>query len=190
MSNFRLAVEQLGEKPTQHRFEVGPGWWADRQPDTDRPTETVRSPFVFVLDAARVGGGILLEGRFEGEIEVECGRCTRRYPHALREGFRLMLEPATRDFEPVDPEGRQDLAEKGVWLGEDLEAGWFQGPLIRLDDYFGEIIALSMPLQPLCKEDCPGICPHCGVNRAETPCDCVDEQIESPFAVLARLKKS
>ena len=189
MSKFTLAVEPLTEKPSRFRFDVSPGWWAARQPEVEAPTEHVENPFVFELDAARVGEGIVLQGHFEGEVEVECGRCTRRYPHALRDEFRLMLEPATREFEPVDPEGVQDLAEKGVWLGEDLEAGWFQGPLIRLDDFFGEVIALSMPLQPLCKEDCPGICSHCGVNRAETQCDCVDEQIESPFAVLAKLKK-
>jgi uncharacterized protein len=88
----------------------------------------------------------------------------------------------------VDPEGVRGLVENGVSLGEDLEAGWFRGPMIRLDDFFGEVIALTMPLQPLCDEDCAGICSHCGVDLAETQCGCVDERIDSPFAVLAKLK--
>jgi uncharacterized protein len=98
-----------------------------------------------------------------------------------------MLEPE-QGREPTDPEGERGLAESGVCLGEDLEAGWFRGPVIRLDDFFGEVIALTMPLQPLCNEDCRGICSHCGVDLAVTQCDCVDEQIDSPFAVLAKLK--
>ena len=45
--------------------------------------------------------------------------------------------------------------------------------------------------QPLCSEACPGICPHCGIERTSEPgagCSCEDEKIESPFAVLAQLK--
>ena len=57
-----------------------------------------------------------------------------------------------------------------------------------LDELFGEVIALAMPLQPLCREDCPGVCTHCGIDLAVSQCECVDEKIESPFAVLAQLK--
>jgi uncharacterized metal-binding protein YceD (DUF177 family) len=126
-------------------------------------------------------------GRLEGKVTLECSRCAKRYPHSLRDEFRLMLEPE-QGREPTDPEGERGLAESGVCLGEDLEAGWFRGPVIRLDDFFGEVIALTMPLQPLCNEDCRGICSHCGVDLAVTQCDCADEQIDSPFAVLAKLK--
>jgi len=90
------------------------------------------------------------------------------------------------------PEGERGLAENGVSLGEDLEAGLYRGAVVGLDDFFGEVIALAMPIQPLCDEECLGVCSHCGQPRAndsKAGCDCQDEKIESPFAVLAQLKQ-
>lgn len=188
MSEFKLPVERLGEKPEHFRFEASGDWWRGRSGEGEGADPEVESPFGFDLEVVRVGENLLLEGRVEGRIVVECSRCAKRYPHALRDEFRLLLEPA-KGREPEDPEGLRGLAERGLCLGDDLEAGWYRGPVIRLDDLFGEVIALSMPLQPLCSEDCPGVCSHCGVDLAETQCDCVDTEIDSPFAVLAKLRK-
>jgi uncharacterized protein len=187
MSDFKLATERLSEKNEAFHFEATGAWWNAREPVGEHEIREVEEPFVFDLEARLVGESILLEGTLRGLVSLECSRCGKRYPHALHDGFRLMLEPV-RGREPNDPEEVRGLAESGVCLGEDLEAGWFRGPLIRLDDFFGEVIALTMPLQPLCKEDCAGLCSHCGVDLAVTRCDCVDEQIDSPFAVLAKLK--
>jgi uncharacterized protein len=187
MSEFKLQVDRLGEEREAYRFEATQAWWAARDAVEHQAVIEVEEPFDFELEARVAGQDVLIEGQLGGCVSLECSRCAKRYPHRLRDDFRLVLEPAgTR--EPVDPEGVRGLAESGVCLGEDLEAGWFRGPVIRLDDFFGEVIALALPLQPLCKEDCPGICSHCGVDLAETRCDCVDEQIDSPFAVLAKLK--
>jgi len=83
--------------------------------------------------------------------------------------------------------------------------------VIQLDDFLGEVIALAMPIQPLCDEGCLGICSHCGLDKRGLDkrgldkrgvgvnhagpmpepgpvCDCEDAKIESPFAVLARLR--
>ena len=96
-----------------------------------------------------------------------------------------MLEPL--GGQAPDPEGERGLAENGVCLGEDLEVGSYRGAVVGLDDFFGEVIALAMPLQPLCDEDCPGLCAHCGAAQ-DAGCDCEDEKIESPFSALAGLK--
>ena len=193
MSDFKILVEQLGDERTTFDFEVSRGWWSSRQvgpaASGEAGEETPGGPFQFRLEAGRVGEGVSLEGECRGPLDLECSRCAKRYPHALHEEFRLTLEPA-RGHEPRDPEGELGLAEKGLTLGEDLEAGWFRGPLIRLDDFFGEVIAMAMPIQPLCREDCPGICAHCGMDFSVSRCDCSDEKIDSPFAVLAQLKQS
>jgi uncharacterized protein len=187
MSDFKLAIERLSETGETFRFEATRDWWSARELAQENPACELAEPFHFVLDVRLIGEGILLEGSLSGRVTLECSRCAKRYPHPLRDEFRLMLDPA-QGREPVDPEGMRGLAESGICLGEDLEAGWFRGPLIQLDDFFGEVIALTMPLQPLCKEDCPGICSHCGVDLSESQCDCVDEGIDSPFAVLAQLQ--
>jgi uncharacterized metal-binding protein YceD (DUF177 family) len=208
MSEFKLLIDRLTDKPQRFDFEADARWWSARAAlDEERGEGRLEQPFRFELAASRLGDGILIEGRFEGGVSVECSRCTRRYAHALRDTFRLVLKPVKdtergegwgegRSRESIDPEGERALAENGLCLGDDLEAGWFRGPVIFLDDFFAEIAALAMPIQPLCEEDCPGLCPHCGMERPgregaaqdAAVCGCVDERVESPFAVLAKLK--
>jgi uncharacterized protein len=187
MSELKLLIERLGEKREAFDYEVDAAWWAARETTTRDEFCEVEQPFQFHLEACRVREDVLLEGSVVGRVGLECSRCAKRYPHTLRDEFRLVLEPA-KGHEPTDPEGVRGLAENGVCLGEDLESGLFRGSMIRLDDFFGEVIALAMPIQPLCDEGCPGICSHCGVDLAEQQCDCVDEGIDSPFAVLAKLR--
>jgi uncharacterized protein len=187
MNGFKLSVDRMTEAPEHHDFEASPEWWTAREPEDRDEFCRVETPFKVGCDVARVREDILLEGEVEGRMTLECSRCAKRYSHALRDSFQMVLSPA-KDRESVDPEGERGLAENGLCLGEDLETGLFRGPVIGLDDLIGEVIALAMPLQPLCSSDCPGICPHCGVDLAETQCDCVDEKIDSPFAVLAKLK--
>jgi uncharacterized protein len=187
MGEFTITVEQLTEKPADFVFEASEGWWAARNPGSSADAHVAEGPFTFTLTARRIREDVALEGSVAGRVGLECSRCAKRYSHALRDEFRLLLEPIG-SREPADPESATGLARFGVCLGEDLEAGWFRGPRIRLEDFFGEVIALAVPIQPLCSETCPGICPHCGVDRGQTQCSCVDEKIESPFAVLAKLK--
>lgn len=190
MPDFRIQIERLRDRKQRFEFEVSPGWWAARA-RTEADAAPARRPFVFALDAARVSDDVVIEGELDGEVDLECSRCGKRYPHTLREPYRLVLEPA-RDGSAPDPEGEKGLAENGVCLGEDLEVGSYRGAVVGLDDFFGEVIALAMPIQPLCDEECLGLCAHCGAARTKDPaagCDCEDEKIESPFAVLAQLKQ-
>src|SRR5690606_29976088 len=52
------------------------------------------------------------------------------------------------------------------------EMGWFHGPEIDLRALLREVVALALPVQPLCRESCRGLCPACGVDRNVEPCDC------------------
>ena len=187
MSDFKIQVDQLSEKAQDFQFHASGDWWVGRESDRGEQEREVADGFDFRIEVSRSRDDVLISGDLQANVALECSRCAKRYSHALRDTFRLALEPA-KGREPNDLEGVKGLAQSGVWLGEDLEAGWYRGPFIRLDDFFGEVVALAMPLQPLCSENCPGICSHCGADLAKTRCDCEDERIDSPFAVLAKLK--
>jgi len=189
MPDFRIQREQLSERREPFEFEASSSWWMARAPEGTMHDPLDR-PFRFGLEACRTGESVLIEGDLSGQVGLECSRCGKRYPHALCESYRLLLEPM-QDGRPEDPEGERALAENGICLGEDLDRGFYRGPVIGLDDFFGEVVALAMPIQPICREDCRGICAHCGADRnveSGAGCGCVDEKIESPFAVLAALK--
>jgi len=187
----KLLLDRLTGTPSALDYEASAAWWQARARESHEEPLALSQPFQFRLEAHRMGEDVFCEGTLEGEVGVECSRCGSRYPHALREAFRLVLEPA-RDRIPADPESADALARTGLCLGDEIDAGWFRGTEIELDAYFAELIALGLPVQPECREDCRGLCPVCGVDRNVDACDCEamseGEERESPFAVLATLR--
>jgi uncharacterized protein len=185
----KLAVDRLSEAPEAFSFRVERAWWDSHFPDLEASgTALVAEPAVEIR-AWVVGEHVHLEGKLDGMLDAECGRCTRRYRHALRDSFELVLAPLSNADGPTDEEGRQALERSGMCLGEDLESGWYRGSEIELDALLTEVISLEIPMQPICREECPGLCPICGIDQSEKNCTCEDMKPTSPFAALAVLKE-
>ena len=184
---MKLLVDRIETSPTAEDFVATRAWWDEWAGQASQfPYGLVGEPH-FAVEVYAAGEDIHLRGRLTAELDVECSRCLKRYRHALSEGFRLVLEPI-RGRKPDDPEGAAHLERYGMCLGEDLEIGWYRGKEVSLDPFLAEVAALAMPVQPLCREDCAGLCPHCGIDRSEGSCDCKDQKPDSPFAALAVLR--
>ena len=185
---MKLLVDRLTESPAPYEFEAGDAWWRPHAPQGSGLPETPAEPFRVHVRAWKQGEDVLLEGNLEGAFELECSRCLARYRQPLRESFRLVLEPAGTRV-PGDPEAAQALARDGLCLGDELETGWYRGSEVQLDSVCLELITLALPVQPLCREDCAGLCPRCGADRNTTSCDCdAPPRPDSPFAALASLR--
>ena len=113
----------------------------------------------------RSGDSYLLRGELEGALVTPCGRC---------------LEPATVELKLpltvsyVDRE--DDAAEDEAEDDEDGDVRAFSGGEIDLGPEIRDEILLAMPIGPLCRPDCAGICSVCGGNRNVAPCDCEAKQ--------------
>lgn len=184
----KLAVESLTETPSPFHFEASPAWFRERLLGGEREGDGLSEALRIDGRAYRAAADLLIEGTIQGAVEVACSRCLCRYRAPIRETFRLVLEPAGARV-PADPEGAQALASDGLYLGDEAETGWFRGQTLQLDRFIGEVISLALPLQPVCQESCRGLCPHCGVDRNVQACQCAESRPDSPFAVLAKLKK-
>jgi uncharacterized protein len=183
---MKLHADRLTPVPAKLSFSGSEAWWRQRASEAALTAEPV-GPFRFGMMGHTMGEDLYLEGQAEAEFEVECSRCVARYRHTLCEAFRLVLEPAGERV-PLDPEGADALNREGVCLSDDLELGWYRGNEIDLESYLAEIVALAMPVQPLCRDECAGLCPACGANRNEADCGCSELKPNSPFAVLASLR--
>jgi uncharacterized protein len=184
----KIVVESLSETPEPFRFTATPAWYRERYPEEKHPSDALSDALAIEGRAYRAVNDLLVEGSIRGEVEVACSRCLCRYRAPVRESFRLVLEPAGARV-PADPEGAEALDSDGLYLGDEAETGWFRGQVIRLDRFIGEVISLALPVQPICRESCKGLCPHCGVDRNLESCNCAESRPESPFAVLSKLKK-
>ena len=184
---MKLLVDRIGEEPTEHAFEPEPGWWDEAGAAISELADADRESFSLHFRAHRMAEALYLDGAISGRVELECVRCLTRYFHPLREDFRLVLEPAGERV-PAEPEQAAALARDGLALGDELESGWFRGAEIEFGPYLREVVALGLPVQPLCREDCRGLCPRCGIDRNREQCGCADTKPDSPFAVLVALR--
>lgn len=98
----------------------------------------------------RVPDGIVVNGSVSAEYESECSRC---------------LRPVRARFE--DP--IRELFERDPIEGETYP---IEGEEIDLELPVRDTVLLDLPQAPLCREDCAGLCPVCGVDHNESDCDC------------------
>lgn len=115
--------------------------------------------------------GILLEGHFDARLKPRCHRCLKE--------FSLHLEG---DFSE-----EVALTEEGACVSLEDEA--CQGEIIDLAALAREHLLLALPLKMLCSQDCRGLCPWCGQDLAQRPCDCKDESIDPRLEKLKELIK-
>jgi uncharacterized protein len=76
------------------------------------------------------------------------------------------------------------LEEETELTSSDLDVVWYEDFVVPFDPLVEELLQLEIPLKPLCRPDCRGLCPRCGADRNTTPCDCREEG----DARLAKLK--
>ena len=125
---------------------------------------TLNLTFEFVVD------GIIVRGTVEGTVHAECARCLD--PVTWREQVELtelFLFPPQREGE--------ELSEDDLVL---------EGDLLDLEPTVRDAVVLQLPLAPVCREDCPGLCSACGARLAEDPEHSHDE-VDPRWAALTAL---
>lgn len=182
---MKLSLDRLTETPREQTFTLSPAWWRARTGED--AGDCLAEDVAVRVSAHKMGHDVFLDGTLDGGLDLQCGRCLSRYRQPIRERFQLLLEPAG-DRVPADPEGAAALARDGLYLSDELEAGWFRGSEIDLGGFFQEGIALLFPVQPLCREECRGLCASCGADRNAAACGCEPGSPSSPFAVLRGLR--
>ena len=100
----------------------------------------------------------------------ECARC---------------LEPISDDMEVTFQE--LFVYEDHALPGEDDEVSMLEGDLVDLEPLLRDAVVLALPFQPLCMDDCPGLCPECGARLADDPDHAHDAAIDPRWAALADL---
>jgi uncharacterized protein len=132
------------------------------------------------LSMTSVSEGVYVSGVVRGPVTGECGRCLRDIDESYDFGIQeLFLFEESETVEASDDD--DDDAD---------ETGRMQGDLIDLEPAVRDAVVLALPVNPLCRQDCPGLCPDCGVHLDELPADHSHELDDPRWAALRNLSKS
>ncbi|MEW2380872.1 YceD family protein [Micromonospora sp. NPDC047707] len=121
-----------------------------------------------------VSEGVLVSGTVSGPIKGECSRCLREIDDTVAVPIQELYayENSTTDM-----------------TADEDEVGRMQGDLIDLEPALRDAVVLTLPTNPLCREDCPGLCPDCGVAWDELPADHSHQQVDPRWAALSQLTR-
>jgi uncharacterized protein len=143
-------------------------------PDMD---VTCTKPVKGKLTFDNTGTLLLMNGEIETEIKIECGRClvdfTLPVESPIEEEFRLEKVGDAIQILPLDE--------------EDTDADLVQNNILDVQELVRQALLVSLPIQPLCRPGCEGLCPTCGENLNVRKCQCPPAEPESPFKALADL---
>jgi uncharacterized protein len=130
-------------------------------------------PFQADLHGTEASGVALVRGVLKTRATYRCSRCLCDFSEDLH-------VPIAEQFVQVD-----ELPNDGDET-DDEERIPVVGDTIDLSPYLEQGANLALPYSPLCREECAGLCPECGVNRNEVKCSCNTERIDPRLADLAK----
>ncbi|WP_309647902.1 DUF177 domain-containing protein [Nocardioides sp.] len=120
--------------------------------------------------------GVLVTCEAQASLEGECVRCLEPIDDDVDVRFQELFlyddQGATEGYDPEDDDGVSMLEDDLL----DLE------PLLR------DAVVLALPFQPLCEEDCPGLCVECGARLADDPDHTHEAPIDPRWAGLTELQ--
>jgi uncharacterized protein len=160
--SHRILVSDLLSKPGSSRRENG-----EIRLDIDLSNASVHSDASFDANLRSLSDGLVARGDATVDADLTCNRCLEVHTETLEVPFEQVFR-----HEPQDEDDEMAI-ENGTWI--DLE------PAVH------DEVTLSLPIVPVCKPDCLGLCPTCGANLNTDPCDGHEDETDSPFAVLKDL---
>ena len=116
-----------------------------------------------LINDIRVAGGL------KARLEFSCARCLEPISQDISHRFDLLYRPQGSDA------GKEELSVTAA----EAEVSYYQGDGLLLEDVLREQVVLAVPLKAVCREDCKGLCPHCGQNLNQGQCNCA-EPVEDP----------
>jgi uncharacterized protein len=141
----------------------------------------VAAPVHLELDVHKDAEAYRVTGRVTTRLQLECGRCLESFEIPVTSAFELRYVP---HVEPTAEDAEREVAE------DDLTTAFYKEDSIDLGELMHEQFVLALPMKPLCREACKGLCVHCGSNRNKETCNCAPQWTDPRLAVLKGLIKT
>lgn len=128
----------------------------------------------------KIAEQIYFQGRIQGVVAAPCSRCLEIVHTDFVADTRVVFLPSTSNVIPGE--------ESRLSSADELDVYMHDGVVLDLRPLVREQVVLAFPVQPLCREDCAGLCQVCGGNRNVEPCACQARHEDPRFAILKQLR--
>jgi uncharacterized protein len=135
-------------------------------------------PVEATLHFSRNPIGVLVRGQITSDLELHCSRCFELFTLPISEGFEVQYR---------GPLGAE-VGEEHELAREELDVNFLDEARINMQGLVRENVLLTLPAQPLCHEECRGLCPLCGVNLNRGTCPCSSTAIDPRWRSLESLR--
>ena len=131
------------------------------------------------LRLQRTNRGIIVRGELRAPLRRTCARCTDPYVEDVRVPIEEEFVPTVdmTSGAPVRAEPADDQTTQRIDEHHEID----------LTGVFHDELSLTEPMHPLCRPDCPGLCPECGENLDRGAHDHGGDEIDPRLAALASL---
>lgn len=173
MSDLLLDLSQMREA----RDRIDRTFDPSVVPAGENDTFLVQAPVRLAFEIFKDGAQFHLVGRLQSTLSLACGRCLEDIALPVDLPFDLLYLPHTHNA----GEGEVEVED------DDLTTAFYEGEQIDLGQLVLEQFYLAVPMKPLCRESCRGLCPECGTNLNTGACSCVREWIDPRLEGLRSL---
>lgn len=146
---------------------------------SDAGTYDMVAPVELEFDIQKDKDKFRLVGHLQTELELSCSRCLEPYRFVVDAEFDQRYLPGSAASAEPESEVQED----------DLETSYYSDDQIDLGELMREQFYLVLPMKPLCRDDCRGLCPQCGTNLNTGTCDCSPVWEDPRLAALKAIKE-
>jgi uncharacterized protein len=176
-----IEIKELELHPIDFEEEYGPGV-LDLGPDVQQSAPLHADGRAQLIEEHHGKHQLIKDIRVNGELstklELPCARCLEPVIEDVKRKFDLLYRPLGADA------GREELSVTGA----EAEISYYQGEGLLLEDAIREQVLLAVPLKVICREDCKGLCPHCGANHNLEQCSCAEPTEDPRWMALKDLR--
>jgi uncharacterized protein len=137
------------------------------------------APAALAFDIFKDEEKFRLVGSVRTTLELPCSRCLEPFTLPIDQAFDLRYQPHSSNT----GEGEREIEE------DDLTTAFYDNEEIDLGQLMREQFYLALPMKPLCRDDCRGLCPVCGANLNRETCDCKPAWEDPRLAALKSLRR-
>jgi uncharacterized protein len=139
-----------------------------------------RDPLHFKLRLQKTGQIVEVDGSLSATVGLRCGRCLQPFEQLLTADFALTFSPLVV---------REEVEAEEIELeADELGLIYYRDETLELREPLQEQLIMAVPIGPVCRDACQGLCPECGTDQNEAHCDCEKKPFNNKFGALADLK--